>query len=84
MAACDFGICQTGEALYECYGMQLPVLASDCMSWIDSYRTLGWNVFGTDFNRHVIGEHIPELVAMNSPQKVTELWSEWMVNPQAK
>lgn len=84
MAACDFGICQDGEALYECYGMQLPVLASDCLGFVDSYRTLGMNVFLTDFNRHVVGEHIPELVGTNTPQKVTELWSEWMINPQSK
>lgn len=84
MAISDFGICQDGEAVYECFGMHLPVLISDNFSWADSYRILYLDTFSSEFNKMVRGEHIPELVGQNFPRKVVEYWSEWMINPQIK
>lgn len=84
MSVCDFGICNNGEALYECFAMHLPVLASDNLSSFDSYQVLYRDSFHTEMNKNCNGEVIPELVGMKFPDKVVELWSEWMVNPEIK
>lgn len=84
MSICDFGICNNGDALYECYAMHLPVLANDNLSAFDAYQTLYRDSFHTEMNLNCNGEVIPELVGMNFPDKVVELWSEWMINPQVK
>lgn len=84
MSACDFGMCQNGETVFECVGMHLPVLSSDNYDFIDSYRILYLDSFSNDFNKFVGGEHIPELVGMNFSDKVVEYWSEWIVNPVVK
>jgi hypothetical protein len=84
MSVCDFGICNRGEALFECYAMHLPVLANDNLSRSDGYRCLYLDSFSTELNKFACGEIIPELVAMNFPSKVAELWGEWMINPKLK
>lgn len=84
MAASDFGICNNGEALFECLAMHLPVLVADNLSKFDSYRCLRMDSFLTDFNKHANGEYVPELVAMNNSRKVVELWSEWIIKPSLK
>jgi hypothetical protein len=84
MAMSDFGICKNGDALFECLAMHLPVLASDTLSGDDAYRTLYLDSFGTELNRYVEGELVPELVGMNFPEKVAELWAEWVIDPRLK
>ena len=84
MSICDFGICNNGDSLYECFAMHLPVLANDNLSSSDAYQTLYRDSFHTEINLNCNGEVVPELVGMNFPDKVVELWTEWMVNPQVK
>ena len=84
MAMSDFGICRNGNTLFECLAMHLPVLASDTLSGDDAYRTLYLDSFGNELNRRVKGELVPELVGMNFPEKVAELWAEWVIDPRLK
>lgn len=84
MAISDFGICNNGEAVFECLGMNLPVLVADNLAKYDSYRCLRMDSFLTELNKHIKGEYVPELVGMNFPEKVVELWSEWIIKPRLK
>lgn len=84
MAMSDFGLCNNGEALYECLAMNVPVLVNDNLSRADSYRALMYDSFVSEINLLIKGETVPELVGMKFPEKVTELWSEFVINPRIK
>jgi lipid A disaccharide synthetase len=84
MAISDFGICNNGEALYECLAMNVPVLIADNLTAADAYKAMMYESFYSDINLSYNGELVPELIGMNFAEKVTELWTDWVVNPRLK
>lgn len=73
-----------GDAVSECAGLQLPILIMDAKGDWEAYYILLQNQFHSDINIAVNGEIYPELVAMNFPEKISELWGEFYLNPKMR
>jgi len=56
----------------------------DDMGKWDSYYTGLYNNVGNDLSIALGGEVYPELVGMNFPEKLVELWGEWYLDPKIK
>lgn len=73
-----------GEAVAECVGMQLPTIILDNLSRGDGYYAYLYNQYNNDIGVHVRGEIYPEIISMNFPGKLCEIWGDMYSNPKSR